>query len=324
MLSPNEIAVAKWVINNGMNAGHFTDTLSAAVGIYIPIKGIKKIHGSIGVSSEVKNIDTDDEIFIETVLAQISIALDREELAESREKDKLEMESERLRSNLLRAISHDLRTPLAGISGAVSTIIKNKNEISEDITDELLNGIYDDSQWLIRLVENLLNMTKIDEGKLKVGKELELVEEVLSESLAHIKRRLNNAEVDIDMPEELLFVPMDAKLIEQVFINLVDNSLKYATSSCKICIKVYRDDKNAWFEFSDNGPGITDDLIQHIFDRFYTGKRKSKDSRKGVGLGLSICKSIVNAHGGEIKVRNSKELGGAEFIFNLPLEDYEE
>lgn len=124
MISPNEIAVAKWVVNNGMNAGHFTDTLSGAVGLYIPIKGIKKIHGAVGVSSEVKNIDTDDEIFIETVLAQVSIALDREELAESREKDKLEMESERLRSNLLRAISHDLRTPLAGISGAVSTINK--------------------------------------------------------------------------------------------------------------------------------------------------------------------------------------------------------
>lgn len=324
MISPNEIAVAKWVVNNGMNAGHFTDTLSGAVGLYIPIKGIKKIHGAVGVSSEVKNIDTDDEIFIETVLAQVSIALDREELAESREKDKLEMESERLRSNLLRAISHDLRTPLAGISGAVSTIIKNKNEISEEITDELLNGIYEDSQWLIRLVENLLSMTKIDEGKLKVGKEPELVEEVLSESLSHIKRRLNDADVEIDIPDELIFVPMDVKLIEQVFVNLVDNSLKYATSSCKINIRVYRDDDNAWFEFSDNGPGISDDLASHIFDRFYTGERKSKDSRKGVGLGLSICKSIVNAHGGEIKVRNSQELGGAEFIFNLPLEEDEE
>lgn len=324
MISPNEIAVAKWVVNNGMNAGHFTDTLSGAVGLYIPIKGIKKIHGAVGVSSEVKNIDTDDEIFIETVLAQVSIALDREELAESREKDKLEMESERLRSNLLRAISHDLRTPLAGISGAVSTIIKNKNEISEEITDELLNGIYEDSQWLIRLVENLLSMTKIDEGKLKVGKEPELVEEVLSESLSHIKRRLNDADVEIDIPDELIFVPMDAKLIEQVFVNLVDNSLKYATSSCKINIRVYRDDDNAWFEFSDNGPGISDDLASHIFDRFYTGERKSKDSRKGVGLGLSICKSIVNAHGGEIKVRNSQELGGAEFIFNLPLKEDEE
>ena len=179
--------------------------------------------------------------YLETVLAQVSIALDREELAESREKDKLEMESERLRSNLLRAISHDLRTPLAGISGAVSTIIKNKNEISEEITDELLNGIYEDSQWLIRLVENLLSMTKIDEGKLKVGKEPELVEEVLSESLSHIKRRLNDADVEIDIPDELIFVPMDVKLIEQVFVNLVDNSLKYATSSCKINIRVYRD-----------------------------------------------------------------------------------
>lgn len=324
MISPNEIAVAKWVINNGVNAGHFTDTLSGAVGIYIPIKGIKKIHGVIGVSSERKKIDTDDEIFIETVLAQVSIALDREDLTESREKDKLEMESERLRSNLLRAISHDLRTPLAGISGAVSTIIKNKNVISEEITDELLNGIYEDSQWLIRLVENLLSMTKIDEGKLEVGKEPELVEEVLSESLGHIKRRLSNADINIDMPDELIFVPMDAKLIEQVFINLVDNSLKYSKNNCKINIKIYKDDENAWFEFADNGSGISEDLKNNIFDRFYTGEKNSKDSRKGVGLGLSICKSIINAHGGKIFVDNSQELGGAKFTFNLPLERNEE
>lgn len=317
LITEDEKAVASWVFNNKTLAGNSTDTLPGAKGFYIPIIGIKDTLGVIGVSCDKKCLDNEDLSLIESVIAQMAIALDREELSEIQKQASLEIESERLRSNLLRAISHDLRTPLAGISGAVSTIIKNKDLIDESVIDDLLNGIYEDSQWLIRLVENLLSMTRIEEGKLEVKKQDELVEEVIEQSLKHIKRRIENVVVNVNLPDEILFVPMDAKLIEQVFINLIDNAIKYTKVNCKIEINVYNKESYVCFEVKDNGPGIKEEFTEKIFDRFFTGETKYKDSRKGIGLGLSICKSIIDAHKGEISVRNNKDKGST-FKFTLP------
>ncbi|UDN56600.1 sensor histidine kinase [Clostridioides sp. ES-S-0010-02] len=316
----DEKAVASWVLSNSTVAGSDTDTLPGSKGYYIPIIGMNSTLGVIGISCVDSKLDTEDISLIETITAQMAIALDREILSEAKENTNLEIERERLRSNLLRAVSHDLRTPLAGISGAVSTIIKNKDTIGQDIIDELLSGVYEDTQWLIRLVENLLSMTKIDEGKLEVKKRSELVEEIISESLQNIKKRIENAIIDINIPEQILFVPMDAKLIEQVLINLIDNALKYSKEDCKINIIVYEKEDYVWFEVSDNGPGISKELKEHIFDRFFTGEEGTKDSRKGVGLGLSICKSIIQAHKGEILVVNNKDKGST-FKFSLPKEN---
>lgn len=318
--SEDEKAVASWVLSNSTVAGNDTDTLPGSKGYYIPIVGMNLTLGVVGISCIDSKLDTEDISLIETIIAQMAIALDREILSEAKENTNLEIERERLRSNLLRAVSHDLRTPLAGISGAVSTIIKNKGTIGQDIIDELLSGVYEDTQWLIRLVENLLSMTKIDEGKLEVKKHSELVEEIISEALQKIKKRIENALIDINIPEQILFVPMDAKLIEQVLINLIDNSLKYSKEDCKIEINVYEKDDYVWFEVSDNGPGISKELKKHIFDRFFTGEEGAKDSRKGVGLGLSICKSIIQAHKGEIMVENNKDKGST-FKFSLPKEN---
>ncbi|RDY22943.1 sensor histidine kinase KdpD [Romboutsia maritimum] len=314
----DEKAVANWVFFNASVAGKSTDTLPGSKGYYIPIVGINCTLGVIGVSCCDEILDPEEICVIEAVVAQMAIALDRELLSKIQENTNLEIERERLRSNLLRAISHDLRTPLAGISGAISTIIKNKKYLDETIVDELLNGVYEDSQWLIRLVENLLSMTKIDEGKLEVKKNLEIVEEVIAEALNHIKKRIEDVPINISIPNQVMFVPMDAKLIEQVLINLIDNALKYTTDNCKLEIKVYEDKEYAYFEVSDNGPGINEECKKNIFDRFFTGEYKSKDSRKGVGLGLSICKSIIQAHNGDITVNNNKEQG-ATFKFKLPL-----
>lgn len=317
LITEDEKAVASWVFNNKTLAGNSTDTLPGAKGFYIPIIGIKDTLGVIGVSCDKKYLDNEDLSLIESVIAQMAIALDREELSEIQKQASLEIESERLRSNLLRAISHDLRTPLAGISGAVSTIIKNKDLIDESVIDDLLNGIYEDAQWLIRLVENLLSMTRIEEGKLEVKKQDELVEEVIEQSLKHIKRRIENVVVNINLPDEILFVPMDAKLIEQVFINLIDNAIKYTKVNCKIEINVYNKESYVCFEVKDNGPGIKEEFTEKIFDRFFTGETKYKDSRKGIGLGLSICKSIIDAHKGKISVQNNKDKGST-FKFTLP------
>lgn len=318
-ISNSEKAVATWVLNNETIAGSCTDTLPGSRGFYMPIVGINETLGVIGISCINEKVDNEDICFIEAVIAQMAISIDREILSEGQKEASLEIESERLRSSLLRAISHDLRTPLAGISGAVSTIIKNKDVIDDKIIDDLLNGIYEDAGWLIRLVENLLSMTRIDEGKLEVEKNLEMVEEVISHSLHHIKKRIQDINIKIEIPQEILFVPMDAKLIEQVLINLIDNSIKYSKKDCEITIRVYEEQDYVAFEVIDNGYGICENVIENIFDRFFTGEMKYSDSRKGVGLGLSICKSIVNAHKGEIKVKNNK-IKGATFKFTLPKE----
>lgn len=319
-INDSEKAVATWAFNNNSIAGTGTDTLPGSNGFYMPIIGMNDTLGVIGVSCAGKKLDNEDSCLIEAVIAQMAIALEREILCEIQKEASLEIESERLRSSLLRAISHDLRTPLAGISGAVSTIIKNKNLIDESIIDDLLNGVFEDTQWLIRLVENLLSMTRIDEGKLKVTKNPEIVEEVISQSLSHIKKRIQDIKINIEIPDKIIFVPMDAKLIEQVFINLIDNAIKYSNGVCEINIKVYESGDIIVFEVIDNGPGISENVIDNIFDRFFTGELNYTDSRKGVGLGLSICKSIINAHKGDISVKNNADKG-ATFKFTLPKED---
>ncbi|MEG2984877.1 MAG: sensor histidine kinase KdpD [Peptostreptococcaceae bacterium] len=319
-ISDSEKAVAAWVFNNNKIAGSCTDTLPGSKGFYMPIVGINETLGVIGISCINEKIDNEDIRLIEAVIAQLAISIDRELLAEIQKEASLEIESERLRSSLLRAISHDLRTPLAGISGAISTIIKNKDKIDEDIINDLLNGVFEDTQWLIRLVENLLSMTRIDEGKLEVKKNPEIVEEVIAQSLHHIKKRIQDIKIKIEIPDEILFVPMDAKLIEQVFINLIDNAIKYSEEKCDIKIRIYEESYYVAFEVIDNGPGICENVIDNIFDRFFTGEVKYSDSRKGVGLGLSICKSIINAHKGNLEVKNNKDKG-ATFKFTLPKEN---
>lgn len=311
--------IAYWVLNNRKRAGRGTDTHNGSEVYYIPIIVKEKIFGVLGVYFGNDDVDKDDMSLIEAVVAQMSLALDREQLVKEKEETKLEFEREQLRSNLLRAISHDLRTPLTGIAGSSNLILSSYDELSREVMIDLVKEINNDSEWLIRLVENLLSMTRIESGKLEIKKNPEIVEEILSESIQHLKSRLNNHKLTVDIPQDVLFVPMDGKLIEQVIINLVDNAVKYTPEGSVVKIKVYRNKNNVYFEISDNGPGINKNDIDHLFETFYKGNKNNADSRRGVGLGLAICKSIVLAHGGDIKVRNN-EAGGAKFIFTLPVE----
>ena len=311
--------IAYWVLNNRKRAGRGTDTHNGSEVYYIPIIVKEKIFGVLGVYFGNDDVDKDDMSLIEAVVAQMSLALDREELVKEKEETKLEFEREQLRSNLLRAISHDLRTPLTGIAGSSNLILSSYDELSREVMIDLVKEINNDSEWLIRLVENLLSMTRIESGKLEIKKNPEIVEEILSESIQHLKSRLNNHKLTVDIPQDVLFVPMDGKLIEQVIINLVDNAVKYTPEGSVVKIKVYRNKNNVYFEISDNGPGINKNDIDYLFETFYKGNKNNADSRRGVGLGLAICKSIVLAHGGDIKVRNN-EAGGAKFIFTLPVE----
>jgi len=320
IINKDEEAVAYWTFLNDKESGTGTNTFYGAKGYYIPLKSHGKILGVLGISCIDGILKPEQKFIFETVASQIYIALDREILAETQKNSKLEIESERLRSNLLRSISHDLRSPLAGIKGAVSTIIENGKLISKDKEEELLQGIYEDTEWLIRLVENLLSMTKFDEGKMKIKKNMELVEEVVYEAVQRTSKRFKDHKIKVAVPEEVIIAPMDGSLIEQVLINLIDNSLKFTPKGSLIEVKAYEKEEKIFFEVIDNGMGISDDILPHIFNRFFTNGSKISDSRRGVGLGLAICKSIVEAHGGIIDAYNKKE-GGAIFRFNIPKEE---
>ncbi len=319
LLNKEEEAVAYWTLLNDKESGAGTNTFYGAKGYYMPLKSHNKVLGVLGVSCINGNLKPEQKFIFETVASQIYIALDREILAETQKNSKLEIESERLRSNLLRSISHDLRSPLAGIKGAISTIIETGELLSKDTKDELFRGIYDDTEWLIRLVENLLSMTRFEGGNMKIKRNLELVEEVVYEAVQRTSKRLKDHEIKVTVPEEVIMVPMDGNLIEQVLINLFDNAIKFTPEEALIEVKVYEEVENVIFEVMDSGIGISEEILPHIFDRFFTNGDKISDSRRGVGLGLAICKSIVEGHGGKISAWNKDE-GGAIFRFNIPKE----
>lgn len=319
LLDINEDTVAYWSFLNGKEAGAGTDTFYGSNLYYIPIKVRKKTLGVIGVSCIEGSLDPEQKFIVETVTSQIAIALDREMLVGQQEDSKVAIEKERLRSNLLRSISHDLRSPLAGIKGAVSTILENGQFIDEKTKKDLLDGIYDDTEWLIRLVENLLSMTKFGEGNMEINKNIELVEEVIGEAVQRSSKYFKDHKIKINVPEKVIMAPMDGSLIEQVIINLLDNAAKFSPKDSLIQIKAYEEDENVIFEVIDDGKGISNDILPHIFDRFFTNGSKISDSRRGVGLGLAICKSIVEAHGGKIEASNKRERG-AVFKFSIPKE----
>lgn len=317
LLSREENAVAYWCLLNAKEAGRGTDTFYGAKGYYMPIKIQDKVLGVIGVSCLKGFLEPEQKFIVQTITGQIAIALDREILSTEQETSKVEIERERLRSNLLRAISHDLRSPLAGIKGAISTILEKGKVISDKTKEDLLNGIFDDTEWLIRLVENLLSMTKFDEGSMDIRKNMELVEEVVSEAVQRGSKYSKDHKIKVNVPEKIIMAPMDGNLIEQVIINLLDNAAKFSPKNSVIEIKVYENKDDVIFQVIDNGVGIEEKILPNIFERFFTNGSKVSDSRRGVGLGLAICKSIVEAHGGKITAANKKE-GGAVFTFNIP------
>ncbi len=318
LLSKEEEAVAHWTFLNDKESGAGTNTFHGAKAYYMPLKSHGKILGVLGVSCVNGSLEPEQKYIFETVASQIYIALDREILVETQKKSSLEIEGERLRSNLLRSISHDLRSPLAGIKGSVSTIIETGEFLSEKTKGELLQSVYEDTEWLIRLVENLLSMTRFDGGGLKIKREMEIVEEVVYEAVQRTSKHFKEHKIKVTVPDEVIMAPMDGSLIEQVLLNLLDNAIKFTPKDSLIEIKVYEENNNIMFEVVDNGPGIAEDILPHIFDRFFTDGYKISDSRRGVGLGLAICKSIVEAHGGEICAYNEN---GAVFKFNIPKEE---
>ena len=239
-----------------------------------------------------------------------------------KEEAKLQAESEKLRATLLRSISHDLRTPLTAISGNASILLSDSENLDADARKQMYGDIYDDSAWLHNLVENLLAVTKIEEGRMELKTQPQLAEEIVSEALQHISRKRSEHTITVTHEDELLLAQCDARLIVQTIINLVDNAIKYTPVGSHIWVSTRREESMAVFTVTDDGPGIPNQEKKQIFQTFYTGSTAVADSRRSLGLGLSLCKSIVTAHGGTITVSDNHPVGTV-FTFTIPAGEVE-
>ena len=320
-MTPEEKGVADWVIKNNKHAGATTNTLSHAHNLYLAVRGNQEVMGVIGVPAKYyPPLEVFEKNLMISILNECGLILERRRLRDEKQKIALETQRERLRSNLLRAISHDLRTPLTSISGNAGVLMEKSIALTEEKKQEIYASIYDDSMWLVDLTENLLSITRIENGTMHLQMNAELIDDVLREAIAHVDRQAARHHIRVNLEDDLLMAKMDARLIVQVIINIVNNAIKYTPEGSHICISAEKEDRMVCIHIADDGPGISDEAKVHLFDMFYTAGIGKADSRRGLGLGLSLCQSIVEAHGGEISVENN-EPHGAIFSFTLPLEE---
>lgn len=318
--SDSEHAVALWVLKNNKHTGATTQTLSNVKCLYLAIRINQKVYGVVGISVGKEPLDSSEKSMTLSILGECALALENEQNAMEKEAAAILAQKEQLRANLLRAISHDLRTPLTSISGNASNFLSNGDQMDAQTKHQLFTDIYDDSMWLINLVENLLSVSRLEENHLNLHFSSELVSDVIEEALKHINRKSVDYHISVHHDDEFLLAKMDAKLIVQVIINLVDNAIKYTPAGSSIAICTQPKDGKAIISVADDGAGIPDDMKPKIFDMFYSGANQIADSRRSLGLGLSLCKSIIAAHGGTISVSDNCP-HGTIFTFTLPIEE---
>ena len=288
---------------------------------YYPIHANNTVYGAIGIQST-KTVDAFENSILLSILGECALALESERNAREKEASAILAEQEKLRANLLRTISHDLRTPLTSISGNADNLLANDEVFDIETRRQIYTDIREDSEWLISLVENLLSVSRMGDGKSDIRMSAELVSDVIDEAVRRTEKNANTHKLTVKKSDGILLARMDARLIVQVLINLIDNAIKYTEVGSEIEISAAENDNKIAITVADNGSGIADEIKPRVFDMFFTGAEKIADSRRSLGLGLALCKSIVNAHGGEITVTDNKP-HGAVFTFTLPKEEVE-
>lgn len=230
-----------------------------------------------------------------------------------------DIEKEKMKANLLRAVSHDIRTPLTSIAGSATGIIENKDVLSEEQELELLYNIKEDAQWLVRIVENLLSITRMNSESANLETQEELVEDVISGAIVKFQKRFPEVLVQANIPEDVILVRMDAILIEQVLLNLMENAVIHGVKTEKLLLDFQINDRCVTFTVEDDGEGIKEEVLPVIFEGTIGGHDEHEgDKKRNMGIGLSVCSSIVKAHKGTMKAENRNE-GGARMTFTLPL-----
>ena len=317
--SEKELQAAGWVRVNGKQAGQGTKMFPDAECLYMAVRGEHRVHAVAGIVMEGKPaLEPFEKNLLLAVLDSAGLILEKQQLNEEKRQAQLQVEQESLRANLLRSISHDLRTPLTSISGNAGILMEKESLLDEDRKHQMYTSIYEDAIWLNELVENLLSVTRIENGTMELKKEPELLEEVIREAVHHLDRKAGLHQVEVELPDDLLMALMDARLIGQVLINIINNAVKYTQEGSRIVISARRVQNWVLVEIADDGPGVPDEAKDKLFDMFYTVGKAGGDGRRGLGLGLALCKSIIHAHGGQIGVRDNVPKGSV-FYFTLQL-----
>ena len=318
-LIPEEQQIARWVYENRQRAGASTQYFPQAKCLYLAIRSGNSVYGVIGIPLQKETLDFFEYSILLSVINECALAMENAKNAMEKEKNAVLAKNEQLRADLLRAISHDLRTPLCSISGNADMLLSNSDRLDEATKHQIYTDIYDEFEWLIGVVENLLSITRLNDGRLKFKFTDQLLDEVISESLRHISQKHDDYKIVADC-EELVLARMDVRLIIQVLVNLIDNAIKYTPSGSVICIRGIKKDGKAQISVEDDGPGIPEEMKPHIFEMFYTGKTTVMDSHRSLGLGLALCHSIIEAHDGTLILTNH-DPHGCNFTFTLPLSE---
>jgi two-component system sensor histidine kinase KdpD len=309
-----ELSVAQWVYEHRKPAGRDSDTLPGAKALYLPLIASAGAVGVVGILPRTSSDAFEPEQFhyLEAFANQTAIALERSFLAEAAQQALLKAETESLRNTLLSSISHDFRTPLSAITGAATTLLQHDVTIDQHNRLELLHTIQEEADRLNRVIKNVLDMTRLESGAIKINKEWQSLDEIVGVVLNRLGDRLKDHPLTVKLPGNLPLIPFDGLLIEQVFMNLFDNALKYTPTGTPLELSASESVYTVTVELADRGPGIPPGEEERIFEKFVRGRA----SGGGVGLGLAICRTIINAHGGKIWAEN-RPGGGAVFRFTL-------
>ena len=316
----SERVAAEWVLTNNHIAGATTNTHSHTRYMYLALRVNERVYGVVGIDAKESPLDASEHGILLSILGEAALALENEKNAREKEAAAVLAESEQLRANLLRTISHDLRTPLTSIFGNASNLMSNGHSFDAETKQQIYADIYNDSMWLIDLVENLLYATRIEEGRMTLRTSGELLSEIIEEAVQRISRKASSHSLSVSHEDDLLLVKADAKLVVQVVTNIIDNAVKYTPSGSSITVTTRKNGDMVEIRIADTGNGIPQTEKEQIFDIFYCGNHKIVDRRRSLGLGLYLCKAIIEAHGGTISVTDNRPQGSV-FSFTLPLEE---
>ena len=323
-LGPEEIGVAKWVQRNNKHAGATTNTLPDSKWLFLSVRGTQGVMGIVGIPIAGYSIpDAFEKNLMIAILSECGLSQERIRLQEERNKAALQTQKERLQANLLRAVSHDLRTPLTNISGSADMLMQEESELDPAIRKKLYTAIYDDTNWLINMTENLLVATHLETDKESFKMSPELIEDLFQSVVAHLDRRAAEHHISVHLEDATLMAAMNARLIQRVIINILNNAIQYTPKESNIELSAVKKGNVVQISVTDDGPGIPDDAKRHLFDLFYTAGQGKADCQRGLGLGLNLCQSIVAMHGGKIDVLDHMP-AGTTFQFTLPLVSAEE
>lgn len=318
-LGSEEIGVAKWVQRNNKHAGATTNTLPESKWLFLSVRGTQGVMGIVGIPIVGYSIpDAFEKNLMIAILSECGLSQERIRLQEERNQAAFQTQKERLQANLLRAVSHDLRTPLTNISGSADRLMQEESALDPTMKKKLYTAIYDDTNWLMNMTENLLVATHLETDKESFPMSPERIEDLFQRAVSHLDRRAAEHHISVYLKDATLMATMNARLIERVIINMMNNAIQYTPKGSNIELRGAKKGNVVQIKVTDDGPGIPDDAKKHLFDLLYTAGQGKADCQRGLGLGLNLCQSIVAMHGGKIDVVDHMPTG-TTFQFTLPL-----